>query len=217
MKRRLPRGLYVITDASIGEPDVLARQAAAGIAGGAVTFQYRDKSDDPDRRRRAADRLVRLCRASGVVLLVNDDPELALACGADGVHLGRDDTPYEQARHRLGPDALIGMSCYDSLERAHAAAAAGADYVALGSAYPSPTKPGAVHAPLALYVQACRELPIPVVAIGGITPLNAEPLIAAGCHAVAVISAISGAADVAATARQLQSLFGNGARPPGLE
>lgn len=217
MTRRLPRGLYVITDASVRDASQLSRQVAASLAGGAVIVQYRDKSNDHARRRQAADRLAILCRDAGAVFLVNDDPELAEHCGAHGVHLGRTDISYEDARERLGAGALIGISCYDSLARAHAAAAAGADYVALGSAFPSPTKPHAVPAPLDLYRRACRELNVPVVAIGGITSINAGPLIDTGCRAVAVISAVFGAPDIAAAAQQFARLFGNGGGPPGLE
>lgn len=215
MSRLLPRGLYVITDASIRDGDVICRQVSECLAGGAVVVQYRDKSDDQVRRGRTATRLAQLCHAAEAVFLVNDDLELALACGADGVHLGKTDLPCEDARGRLGRSAIIGVSCYDSLERAHAAVSSGADYVAFGSAYPSPTKPHAVHAPLSLYRRACAELPVPVVAIGGITSANAGVLIEAGCQAVAVISALSTAPDIAAAARSFAVLFDNGASRVG--
>lgn len=206
MSAKLPRGLYAITP---DQPDTDRLQAAvtAALAGGVAVLQYRNKLADAALRREQAAALLRLCRPAGVPLIVNDHLDLALALDADGVHLGGDDGELAAARAALGPDRLLGASCYDRLELAEAAVAAGADYVAFGAAYPSSTKPAAVHAPLALYRQAAAVLPRPVVAIGGIDAGNAAPLIEAGVHNVAVIGALFAADDVAVTAQHLAELF----------
>ncbi|HEY5718860.1 MAG TPA: thiamine phosphate synthase, partial [Gammaproteobacteria bacterium] len=142
------RGLYAITDGRHG--DALLDPVDAVLRGGAVLVQYRDKSGDRPRRRAEATALLALCRRHRARLLINDDVELAAAVGADGVHLGRDDGSLAAARERLGPGALIGVSCYADPARARDAARAGADYLAFGSVHPSPTKPHAVRAPLEL-------------------------------------------------------------------
>jgi thiamine-phosphate pyrophosphorylase len=203
----LPRGVYLLTDATLcGDRglDVCVRDA---LVGGARIVQYRDKGNDRTRRLAEARRLRALCREAGATFIVNDDPRLAVDCEADGVHVGRDDADPGTLRRRYGTDLLIGVSCYDSLELARAAAAAGADYVAFGSAYPSPTKPAAVRAPLALYRTAAAALDVPVVAIGGITADNLSPLAAAGCHAVAVVSAVLAGPDVRAAAAAMKAAF----------
>jgi thiamine-phosphate pyrophosphorylase len=149
-----------------------------------------------------------LCKARGAIFIVNDDVELALAVDADGVHLGRDDATVEAARARLGPDAIVGVSCYDAIGRAQAAISAGGDYIAFGSFYPSRVKPNAARAPLSLIGEAKGRWPgISVVAIGGITGANAAPLVAAGADAVAVISALYDAPDVGLAARELVACF----------
>ena len=200
----LLRGLYAISDGSHGQ--ALIERVSAALKGGARIVQYRDKGDDQYRRRRDAAALTRLCRQHGVPLIVNDDLELALAADADGVHLGRADTGIAAARAKLGQDKLIGASCYDSLELARQAVAAGADYIAFGSFFASPTKPQAVHADLGLLREA-RRLGLPVVAIGGITPENGPALIDAGADMLAVISSVFAQTDVAAAARCYSHLF----------
>lgn len=196
---RLVAGLYAITPED-ADTNRLADKLAAAITGGARLFQFRNKSPDRAARRALAEKLLGLCRDAGATLIVNDDLELALAIGADGVHLGRDDGSVPAARARLGERKLLGVSCYDSIELARAGIAQGADYVAFGSAFASPTKPRAVRAPMALFTQARAELRVPIVAIGGITPENAPVVIEAGADAVAVITAVFGAADAAAAA-----------------
>ena len=191
------RGLYAIT------PEDIGRVSAAVASGVLCALQYRSKSADRARRLAEAQLLARLCRAHGVPLIVNDDVELALEVDAAGVHLGRDDESIAAARARL-PGRILGASCYDRLELAERAVAAGADYVAFGSVYASITKPGAVRAPLALFG---RELGVPKVAIGGITAENAAPLLAAGADALAVLSDLFDAPDVAARARQYAKVF----------
>jgi len=202
--RMLPsRGLYAITD---GPRSDLIEVCTAAIAGGAAMLQYRDKTRDDARRREEAAALSSLCAKSGIPLIVNDDVELAAAVGAAGVHLGEDDADIASTRARLGPNAIIGVSCYDSLERARELAASGADYLAFGAFFPSPTKPHARAATLQLLRDA-RALNLPLVAIGGITAANGAALIDAGADFLAVISAVFGARDVRGAARELSALF----------
>ncbi len=200
------RGLYAITPAQL-RGDALLAAVEEALAGGARVVQYRDKSRDRQRRREEAAALAALCRRHGALFLVNDDPELALACGAGGVHLGRDDPDPARARALLGPEAVIGVSCYNEWPRARAAAAAGADYLAFGAFHPSPTKPRAVRAGPELLRRARRELGLPLVAIGGITVENAQPLIEAGADMVAVIQGLFSRPDVRAAARRFSALF----------
>ncbi len=204
---RLPRGLYLIADASVVARARLAEAVEAAIAGGAVLVQYRDKEADARTRLATARALAALCRACGVPFLVNDDPALAREAGADGVHVGRDDPSVAAARAALGAGALVGASCYNALPLARAAAAAGADYVAFGSVFPSPTKPGAVRAPLALLGEARAALGVPVCAIGGITPANAGEVAAAGADLLAVASGVLAAPDPEAAARAIARLY----------
>lgn len=204
------RGLYAITPE---EPDtqLLELKVRACLDGGAAAVQYRAKRLAPSLRGEQARRLVALCRSRGVPLIVNDDVELAIASGADGVHLGRDDGDVRRAREAIGT-GLLGVSCYDQPRNARAAADAGADHVAIGSVFASSTKPGAVRAPLALIAEAKRAAALPVVAIGGITAANAAQAIEAGADMVAVISAVFDAADVEAAARAIADEFTKGTR-----
>lgn len=206
MRDRLS-GLYVITNTVQFTRDALVRAVADAIAGGARIVQYRDKSSDTERRLIEASALRSLTLEHAVLFLINDDLDLAEAVAADGVHLGREDDAIEAARARLGPEAVIGASCYDSLERAQDAVRAGADYVAFGAFSPSISKPNAVAASLDLLVQAKRELPVPVCAIGGITQETAPALIAAGADMLAVISAVFAAKDITAAARAFSGLW----------
>jgi thiamine-phosphate pyrophosphorylase len=201
---RLPlRGLYAITDGP--RPDLDAAVEGA-LRGGATILQYRDKSGDGERRRAEAAGLLAACRRFGVPLIVNDDVELAATIGADGVHLGEHDDEIDAARARLGAAAIIGVSCYDSIDRARQLGAAGADYLAFGAFFPSPTKPLARRADISLLCDA-KSLGLPLVAIGGITPDNAQPLINAGADFVAAISGVFAASDPAAAARRYANLF----------
>ncbi len=201
------RGLYAVTDTELTRGQRLVDAVAEALAGGAVMVQYRDKSSDSARRRREATALNELCSSHGVPLIVNDDPALARQAGAAGVHLGAQDAPLAGARELLGPKAIIGCSCYNRLELARQAAANGADYVAFGSFFPSPTKPAAVRAPPELLSAARRELSLPIAAIGGIDPDNAVTLLRHGAGLLAVISALFAVADVEAAARGFRSLF----------
>jgi len=195
------QGLYAITPERTGA-SALEAQVRAALAGGIAALQYRRKALAGLAE---ASSLSALCRAKGVPFIVNDDVELALACGAEGVHVGKDDGNLGEARKRM-KGKILGVSCYSSLSSARAAVAAGADYVAFGSVFASPTKPGAVRAPLSLFAEA-RSLGVPLVAIGGITLDNAPQLLAAGATALAVITDLFAANDIAARARAYGKLF----------
>ncbi|MFP5430433.1 MAG: thiamine phosphate synthase [Gammaproteobacteria bacterium] len=201
----MSRGLYAITDTTL-LAGRLTSAVEAALQGGAIAVQYRDKGDDTPRRLEEAIALRLLCRRYGVPLLINDDVELCVAVGADGVHLGQTDGSLAQARQRLGPTAIIGATCHDSLDLAATAVAGGASYIAFGAMYPSSTKPGAAGASLDT-LQTGRKWGLPVVAIGGISADNAAPIIAAGADCVAVINGLWCAADIAERARAISCLF----------
>jgi len=200
-------GLYAITPEHPDPAHPLPEQVEQAILGGARVIQYRDKSGDPQRRLDQASALLSLCRRHGVPLIINDDVELAAAVGADGVHLGRDDPDPIAARERLGSDTLIGVSCYNRLENAARARELGADYIAFGRFFPSASKPQAVQARPELLQQARAFLQLPIVAIGGITPQNGAPLVAAGADMLAVIDALFGNTDIRTTAQAFAQLF----------
>ncbi len=210
--RRL-RGLYALTPAMDDTASLVAAVTAA-LDGGAAAVQYRSKDASAARRDEQARALARVLAARGGVYIVNDDPALAQRVGADGVHLGDDDPSIAAARRHLGPERLVGVSCYADLDRARAAVAQGADYVAFGSFYPSVTKPGAVRAELRILEEA-RTLGVPVVAIGGITAENAAALLDAGADVLAVIASLfdhSRVEDVQAAADALARACTRGAR-----
>ena len=196
-------GLYAITTPS----ENLPQQVEAAIAGGARVIQYRDKSSDQPLRLEQAQQLSLICRAAKIPLIINDDVELAARVSAAGVHLGRDDIALFNARRDLGGDAIIGISCYNDLDLALQAQRQGADYIAFGSFFDSPTKPLAVRADSSLLQRAQQELQIPVVAIGGITQENGKILIEAGADMLAVISALFAQADVEQASRSFAQLF----------
>jgi len=199
-------GLYAITP-DLADTDDLLRRVHAALRGGARVLQYRNKTAAPALRLAQAQALQALCAEFGVPLIVNDHLDLAIAVGAAGVHLGSDDGNLAEARAQLGPGRLVGASCYDRIELAQAAIAAGADHIAFGSFFASGVKPDAVRPPIDLITRARQRFGVPVVAIGGITPANAPQLIAAGVDAVAVISALFAAPDIEHAAREFRSLF----------
>jgi thiamine-phosphate pyrophosphorylase len=198
------RGLYAITPENPDATKILD-QVHEALDGGISALQYRNKKDTFFLQLGMAKAFTALCHSRGVPFIVNDSIDIAIASGADGVHLGRDDGDLAVARFRL-KNKILGVSCYDSLDRARAAVAAGADYIAFGSAFASPTKPGAVRAPLSLFGEA-RALGVPLVAIGGITVENAPQLLNAGADGLAVVSDLFDAPDVAARARAYGKLF----------
>lgn len=201
------RGLYAVTDSALTEQRGLLACVEQALRGGAVAVQYRDKSADPDTALARARALISMCRGHGVPLIVNDDVALAARCGADGVHVGREDAAVRQARQVLGPDAIVGASCYHDLALAQQAVADGATYVAFGRFFTSRTKPGQALATPELLRQAKATLAVPVVAIGGITGANAAGLVAAGADLLAVIHDLWSGEDCAARARTLRDCF----------
>lgn len=199
-------GLYAITPAT-SQSEQLYQQVEAALTGGAQVVQYRDKSLDSQRRRREASALLARCRAHGRLLIINDDVDLAVEIGADGVHLGREDGDIAAARRQLGPTALIGATCHQRLDWAEEAVAAGASHVAFGRFFASRSKPLAPAAPIELLRLARQRLRVPIVAIGGITLDNACTLIEAGADAIALIEGLFGSSDIHGRAAQLQQLF----------
>lgn len=200
-------GLYAMADTSVLSEDSLVPAVSLAIAGGARIVQYRSKSDDPGLKQWQAVDLLHLCRGLKVPLIINDDLDLAASIGATGVHLGKDDAGVVEARERLGTEAIIGASCYGSLELAEQAWRDGASYVAFGRFFPSSTKPFAVHTEVAILREARERLPLPLCAIGGITISNVESLIEAGADMVAVAQGLFGDGDVKVTASQFARRF----------
>lgn len=208
--RTLIRGVYAITPDECDTASLLSKVESA-LSGGVRLLQYRNKLASRSLALEQARALRKLTNSVAATLIVNDNIELALDVSADGVHLGRNDCggiDLDALRRRAATSArenrqfLIGISCYDSMDAAKEASAAGADYIAFGSFFPSPTKPGATRAAMSLLLRAKEELALPVVAIGGITMENTPQLLAAGADAIAVITSLF---DIANIRRQAQS------------
>ncbi len=197
-------GLYAITQTEHKSLDTVVNEVESALKGGAVVVQYRDKQ--PQDAELLASRLLKLCQQYKVPLLINDDVDLAARIGADGVHIGRDDGSIERARQRLGQQAIIGVSCYDSIDYALEAQSQGVNYVAFGRFFPSSSKPLAKPASLETLSLAKQELSIPIVAIGGILPENGSLLLKAGADVLAVIGGLFNEQPEQA-AREYQSLF----------
>ncbi|MCL1551244.1 thiamine phosphate synthase [Xanthomonas nasturtii] len=198
------RGVYLITP---DEPDtqrLLLRTAP--LLASIAWLQYRNKQAGAALRLRQASALRQACAAHGVPLIINDDAQLAAQVGAQGVHLGEDDGEVATARALLGEQAIIGVSCYDEIARARAAAAAGASYVAFGAFFPTTTKQTTRRATPALLQQA-EELNLPRVAIGGIAPAQVPALVTAGADLVAVVSGVYAAPDPVAAVQAYRAGF----------
>ena len=206
------RGLYAISP-PLADTAQLCRLCAEAAAGGARILQYRHPDAGADLRLEQAAALADIARAAGAVFIVNDDPELARAANADGVHLGENDPPVAAARRVLGRRAIVGVSCYNDAARVRAVQDEGADYAAVGAVFDSPTKPQARRCTIKEFAECRREAAIrretalPLVAVGGITLQNAAAIIDAGADAVAVSAGLFGAADIRATAAAFSSLF----------
>jgi len=200
------KGLYAITP-ECADTVVLLDKVKQALRGGATVVQYRSKSDNVALKHEQANELLKLCQSFHVPLIINDDMRLAALIQADGVHLGETDSSLKEARINLGPKSIIGVSCYQDLDRAIQLAGQGADYVAFGSFYPSPTKPLAKPSPISLLTQARAKLQLPIVAIGGVSTETAPVLIHAGASAVAVVSALFEAPDIELTANLFTSFF----------
>jgi thiamine-phosphate pyrophosphorylase len=212
----LPSPLYAILDRSVSGGRDLPALLGAVLAGGGRLVQLREKTMPLAELLPLARRLARRCREAGALFIVNDRADLALAAEADGLHVGQDDFPARRARGILRPGMILGVSTHDP-EQARRAVADGADYVAVGSIYPTSTKAGFQLVGPELIRRVRPEVPVPLVGIGGITVDNAGAVLAAGADAVAVISALCAASDPrAATQTFLERLGPTSCRPnPG--
>ncbi len=192
--------LYLVTPATL-EPATFRDQLAAALdAGDVAAVQLRLKDVDDDAIRRACDALRPVAQQRGVAFILNDRPELAAETGCDGVHVGQQDTPYAEARALMGVDGIVGVTCHASRDLAMEAAEAGADYVAFGAFFPTTTKVSGHRADLDILEWWSEIMTVPCVAIGGITPENCGPLVAAGADFLAVVSAVWNAPDGPAAA-----------------
>ena len=182
--------LYLVTPERL-EPAAFADQLAAALDGGDVaSVQLRLKNVDDDAIKRACEVLVPIATSRDVAFLLNDRPDLVVSCGCDGVHVGQSDMPYAEARRKVGPDRIVGVTCHDSRHLAMEAAEAGADYVAFGAFYPTQTKPSNYRPEPELLAWWSEFMTVPSVAIGGITPANCVPLVKAGADFICVVSAV---------------------------
>ena len=200
------KGLYLVTP-DWDDTDKLLAASDAGLRGGAALLQYRHKTANAALRLAQASALLALCRRHGKPFIINDHPELCVELDADGVHVGGTDAAVAAVRRMVGPERIVGASCYGSLEMAQAAQAAGASYVAFGGFYPSRIKKYEVSTPVDIVTQAQDGLTVPNVVIGGMTRENSAVLVEAGADMVAVISSVYFADDPEAAARELTGLF----------
>jgi thiamine-phosphate pyrophosphorylase len=183
--------LYLITPPALDPPVFVERLKEALDAGDVASLQLRLKDVDDDAIRRAADVLMPVAQCRDVAFIMNDRPDLALSTGSDGVHVGQEDASYDDARRLLGPQRIVGVTCYASRDLAIDAADKGADYVAFGGFFASPTKGrGKFRSDPEILRWWSETTTVPVCAIGGITPENCRPLVAAGADFLAVISAV---------------------------
>lgn len=205
------RGLYLVTPDWDDTQKLLAVSEAA-LAGGATLLQYRHKTADPALRLVQATALLALCRRFDCLFIVNDHVGLCLDIGADGVHVGGTDAAVATVRAQIGPNLILGASCYGDLALAQAAHMGGASYVAYGGFYPSRVKQYPVTTPTTIIASSHAEVPLPVVVIGGMTPDNSAPLVAAGANMVAAISSVYLANDPQQAASAFTQLFKREAR-----
>ena len=197
--------LYAVTDRAWVGRQSLYEQGESALRGGATMVQLREKQLDAEGIFREARELAHLCKQYGVPFILNDNVDLALACGADGVHVGQDDLAAAEARRKLGPDKIVGVSAHNVAE-ALAAVRDGADYLGSGAVFGSTTKTNVHTLPLETLQDICRAVDIPVVAIGGITKDNLLQLAGTGIDGVALVSAIFAAPDIEAECRALRAL-----------
>jgi thiamine-phosphate pyrophosphorylase len=201
------RGLYVITDASIADPDLLYQQVSEAIDGGASLVQFRHKTDDEGLYLSLAEAVVESCQQNGTPCLINDNARIVQTVGAQGVHLGQTDGSLSEVRKDLGADVILGRTCHDSRELMEEAVADGATYCAFGRLFESNTKPAASGLSLRQLGVLVGECPIPVVAIGGITADNGRQVLDTGVSMLAVSGAVFRAKDIGEAARRLTELF----------
>ena len=201
------KGLYAITDQQLITEENFRASIEATLQGGTRIIQYRDKSDKQNKRLQQASLLRALCHQYHAICIINDDIELARAVNAHGVHLGKDDLSLTMARQMLGENAIIGVSCYNDLDRAMAAENNKADYVAFGAIFSSTTKPEANVAGLDIITKAKQQLSIPICTIGGITQENIQQVIQQGADMAAVISGIFSAENIKQSTAALSQFF----------
>ncbi|MES2130115.1 MAG: thiamine phosphate synthase [Pseudomonadota bacterium] len=200
------KGLYLVTPNWI-DTDRMVAITREALHAGAALVQYRHKEAAPPLRREQGAALLALCRHYGRPLVINDHIDLCVTLDADGVHVGGTDASVAQARAALGPGKIVGASCYGELALARAAQANGASYVAFGGFYPSLVKKYSFRTEPAILDEARRDITLPIVVIGGMTPANAAPLVARGAHLVAAITSVYAADDPARAVREFDSLF----------
>jgi thiamine-phosphate pyrophosphorylase len=200
--------LYLVTDSSLALGRPIRKIVEAAIRGGVTIVQYREKNAPSRQMISQAEGLMELCRANHIPFIVNDRVDVALAVGADGVHVGQDDMPAALVRKLIGPEKIIGVSA-EGVAQAQVAALEGADYVGASPIFATPTKPDAPPPIGALGLKAItRGCTVPVVAIGGLNAKNAESMIRAGASGVAVVSAIMSAEDVESATREIRRVIG---------
>lgn len=195
--------LYAVTDRAWVGRQTFLEQIEDALRGGVTIVQLREKHLDEDAFTTQAIQVRTLCRRYGVPLIINDNVDVALRSGADGVHVGMEDTPVAELRRRVGPDFLIGATA-KTVAQARAAEAAGADYLGVGAVFPSPTKKNAIRITNEQLRTICTCVSIPTVAIGGIDRGNVLQLRGCGMDGIAVVSALFGAADIRAAAQELK-------------
>ena len=195
--------LYAVTDRAWVGRQTLAEQIEDALLGGATMVQLREKELDRPAFVAEAREIKELCRRHGVPLIINDDVDVALESGADGVHVGQADLPVAEIRRRAVREFIIGATA-KTVEQARAAEAAGADYLGVGAVFPSPTKQGALRITPEQLREICAAVSIPAVAIGGISLENLPALRGGGMRGIAVISALFGAGDIRRAAGQLK-------------
>ena len=200
------KGLYIVTP-DWDNTQKMVEVTELALRGGTQIVQYRHKTAEPALRKEQAQQLLQLCRRYQKPFIINDHVELAIELDADGIHVGGTDATIAEVRKSVGPNKIVGASCYGSLELAQAAYAAGASYVAFGGFYPSRVKKYPVTTPVEIIAQSHAAVPLPVVVIGGMTPENSAPLAAAGTDMVAAISSVYMQPDPEAAAREFAKLF----------
>lgn len=200
--------LYIITDEKLLSRKDFLNKVSEAAAAGAGLIQLREKTSRLRDRAELARKMVSAAHARGVRVVINDDPWLAAAIGADGVHLGQDDAPVEAARALLGPGAVIGVSCYGDIDRAVVMERKGASYVSFGACFPSPTKPKEALTPLSVFRKAKGRISIPLVAIGGIDARNAALVMAAGADMISVVSSVFARKKISRAVSELKLAIG---------
>lgn len=206
--RTLPKkGLYAITDCRNLKTGELLNKTEIILDSGAVMLQYRNKTTDKILKYKQSEKLQVLCNKYNVPLIINDDIEMAHSLQVDGVHIGRNDTSCTIARKILGPESIIGVSCYNDIYRAMELQGAGASYLAFGAFFPTTTKKNTINIQPAVLIEAKKKLALPLVAIGGITPENGEELVKAGADFIAAASGIYKAVDQKSVTENYTKLF----------